>query len=106
MVKRVATDSATPDELAASAYAAVHRTASAPDPAVHDVSDPGTPRPPETPLQPRAQVVVDAETGRRLDSYMAQGLAHAAHRADQEHFDRQRDTSPAAYLRHVLGQAG
>ena len=103
MVKKAAIDSASSDELAASDYALVHRTSSAPDPAVHDVSDPGTPRPPQKPLQPRAQVVVDAQSGRMLDSHMAQGLVHAAHREHQEHFARQRDTSPGAYLRHLFG---
>jgi hypothetical protein len=36
------------------------------------------------------------------DRYAAQLLAHAAFREHQAHYDRQRDTSPGAYLRHVL----
>ena len=51
----------------------------------------------------RSPVEIDAETGRRLDSYAAQNLVHAAHREQAEYYDRQRDTSPAAYLGHVFG---
>lgn len=51
----------------------------------------------------RRQIEIDATSGERLDSYVAQGLSLAAHRADQEHFARQRDTSPGAYLRHLFG---
>ena len=94
---------ATPHELAASAYVAVHTTSSAPDPHLHDVSDPGTPRPSSTPLQPRPQVEVDAQSSRLQDSYTAQLLVHAAHREQAEHYDRQRDMSPGAYLAHVIG---
>jgi hypothetical protein len=65
-----------------------------------------TPRPREDPSPMawhRAQVMIDAQSGQELDSRTAQLLVHAAHRADQEHFDRQKDTSPGAYLAHVFG---
>jgi hypothetical protein len=69
---------------------------------------PGTtpPRPGEHPsptVGHKTNVQIDAETGERLDSYVAQALAHAAHRADQDHFAAQKDTSPGAYLRHLFG---
>jgi hypothetical protein len=51
----------------------------------------------------KENVQIDAESGARLASYAAQNLEHAAHRAQQEHFARQRDTSPGAYIRHVFG---
>jgi hypothetical protein len=52
----------------------------------------------------RSPVEIDARDGRRLDSYLAQGVAHAAHREQQEHFARQRDTSPGAYMAHLFGR--
>jgi len=52
------------------------------------------------------QLEIDAESGEALGTYTAQALAHAVHRADQEHFARQKDTSPAAYLGHVFGLRG
>lgn len=51
----------------------------------------------------RTPVEVDAQSSRLRDSHMAQLLVHAAHRADQQHFARQRDTSPGAYMAHLFG---
>jgi hypothetical protein len=48
----------------------------------------------------REQVGLDAP--QHQDSYAAHLLAHAVQREHQAHYDRQRDTSPGAYLRHVF----
>jgi hypothetical protein len=51
----------------------------------------------------REPVEISAPDGARLASYADQLLVHAAHRAQQERFARQRDSDPASYLAHLFG---
>jgi hypothetical protein len=52
----------------------------------------------------RRQVMVDAQSGEALDARTAGHLrAYAAHQAERDHYDRQRDTSLTAYMDHVFG---